>query len=70
MLVKAFRKYMTSHILQSLCDGPEMLAQWKSENVRIDLVTYQLTGVNIKKCDASFKKIAVCVCVEAIPIAV
>ena len=32
-MVIAFRKYMTSHVLRMLCEGPETPTEWKSENV-------------------------------------
>ena len=33
LLLKAFRKYMTSRGLRTLCNGSETQTEWKSESV-------------------------------------
>ena len=54
MLLIAFRKYMASHGLPTLCDGQEKPTQWKSESVTAQ-PTYGLSRVGSRDAYTSKK---------------
>ena len=54
VLVIVFRRYITSYGLQTLCDGPETLAEWKSVT-STGQMTNGLTGVGARDAYASDK---------------